>query len=63
MDRGMEVLGDPKYEALLSPTTKDLTAQIYKVAFDGHFANECEMGVRIHIVSCGVQAAERWLDF
>ena len=46
MDRGIEVLGDPKYEALLSPITKDLTAQIYKVAFDGHsLANECEKGV------------------
>ena len=46
IDRGVEVLGDPAMEALLSPITKDLTAQIYKVAFDGHsLANECERGV------------------
>ena len=46
IDRGVEVLGDPEMEALLSPITKDLTAQIYKVAFDGHsLANECERGV------------------
>lgn len=46
IDRGVEVLGDPKMEELLSPITKDLTAQIYKVAFNGHsLANECEKGV------------------
>lgn len=46
MDRGVEVLGEKKYEEKLSPITKDLTAQIYKVAFDGHsLANECEKGV------------------
>ena len=46
IDRGVEVLGDPAMEALLSPITRDLTAQIYKVAFDGHsLANECERGV------------------
>lgn len=45
IDRGVEVLGDPAMEALLSPITRDLTAQIYKVAFDGHsLANECERG-------------------
>ena len=46
MDRGVEILGEEKYEKLLSPITKDLTNQIYKVAFDGHsLANECERGV------------------
>ena len=30
----------------MTPITKDLTAEIYKVAFDGHsLANECEKGV------------------
>lgn len=46
MDRGVEVLGDAAYEAKMSPITKDLTAQIYKIAFDGRsLANECEKGV------------------
>lgn len=42
-DRGVEVLGDSEYERKLSPITRDLTAQIYKEAFDGHsLSNECE---------------------
>lgn len=42
MDRGAEVLGDPKYIEKMTPITRDLTAQIYKIAFDGHsLANEC----------------------
>lgn len=46
MDRGTEILGDPYYTAKISPITKDLTANIYKVAFDGHsLNNECERGV------------------
>lgn len=46
IDRGVEILGDPVCREKLSPITKDLTAQIYKVAFDGHsLANECEKGV------------------
>lgn len=46
IDRGVEVLGEKKYEEKMSPITKDLTAQIYKTAFDGHsLANECEKGV------------------
>ena len=46
IDRGIEILGEEKYKKLLSPITKDLTNQIYKVAFDGHsLANECERGV------------------
>jgi len=46
IDRGLEVVGDEKYTQKLRPMTKDLTAQIYKTAFDGHsLANECEKGV------------------
>ncbi|MBO5056769.1 MAG: AGE family epimerase/isomerase [Lachnospiraceae bacterium] len=46
IDRGVEILGEKKYEEKMTPITKDLTAQIYKVAFDGHsLANECEKGV------------------
>lgn len=46
MDRGVEVLGEKKYEEKMTPITKDLTAEIYKVAFDGHsLANECGKGV------------------
>lgn len=46
IDRGVEVLGEKKYEEKMSPITKDLTAQIYKVAFNGHsLHNECEKGV------------------
>ncbi len=46
IDRGVEVLGEKKYEEKMTPITKDLTAEIYKVAFDGHsLANECEKGV------------------
>ena len=46
IDRGVEVLGEKKYEEKMTPITKDLTAQIYKIAFDGHsLANECEKGV------------------
>ncbi len=46
VDRGVEVLGDDSYKAKMEPITRDLTAQIYRVAFDGHsLANECEKGV------------------
>lgn len=46
IDRGVEVLGEKKYEEKMAPITKDLTEQIYKTAFDGHsLANECEKGV------------------
>jgi len=46
IDRGLEVLGDEEYERKLSPITKDLTNQIYKIAFDGRsLSNECERGV------------------
>lgn len=46
IDRGVEVLGEKKYEEKMAPITRDLTEQIYQVAFDGHsLANECEKGV------------------
>ncbi len=46
IDRGVEVLGDPAYEAKMTPVTKDLAAQTYQVSFDGHsMSNECERGV------------------
>lgn len=46
IDRGVEVLGNPHYAEKMTPVTKDLTAQIYKIAFDGHsLHNECERGV------------------
>lgn len=46
IDRGVEVLGEKKYADKMTPVTKDLTAQIYKTAFDGRsVANECERGV------------------
>ena len=44
--RGVEILGEKKYEEKMTPVTKDLTEQIYQVAFDGRsLANECEKGV------------------
>lgn len=46
VDRGVEVLGDKEYEEKMYPITRALTAQIYRVAFDGHsLANECDRGV------------------
>ncbi len=46
IDRGVEILGEKKYEEKMLPITKDLTAEIYKTAFDGRsLANECEKGV------------------
>ena len=46
MDRGVEVLGSEDYSKKMTPITKDLTAQIYKIAFDGRsLANECDRGV------------------
>ncbi len=45
IDRGVEVLGDAAYEAKMTPITKDLTENVYKVAFNGDsLANECEKG-------------------
>ena len=46
MDHGVDVLGKESYRSKLSPITRDLTAQIYRIAFDGHsLANECDKGV------------------
>lgn len=46
VDRALAVLDDDDYTKKLRPVTKDLTAQIYQTAFDGHsLANECEKGV------------------
>ncbi|BCN32109.1 AGE family epimerase/isomerase [Anaeromicropila herbilytica] len=46
IDRGVEILGEKKYEDKLSPITKDLTNQIYQVAFDGEsLNNECDKGI------------------
>ncbi|RKI90891.1 N-acylglucosamine 2-epimerase [Parablautia intestinalis] len=46
IDKGVEVLGERKYEEKMTPITKDLTEQIYRTAFNGHsLANECERGV------------------
>ena len=40
------MLDDPELTQKMYKITKDLTAQIYKVAFDGHsLANECDRGV------------------
>lgn len=46
LDRGVEVLGEELYRKRIHPITKDLTKQIYKIAFDGRsLANECDRGV------------------
>ena len=46
IDRGCKVLDDPELTQKMYAITRDLTAQIYKVAFDGHsLANECDRGV------------------
>lgn len=46
IDRGVEVIGEKKYEDKMTPITRTLTEQIYKVAFNGHsLANECDKGV------------------
>ncbi|MCM1308645.1 MAG: AGE family epimerase/isomerase [Butyrivibrio sp.] len=46
IDRGAEVVGDKKYLDKMTPITRTLTEQIYRVAFNGHsLANECDKGV------------------
>lgn len=46
IDRGVEVVGEKKYEEKMTPVTSTLTEQIYKTAFNGHsLANECDKGV------------------
>lgn len=45
IDRGVDVIDDPAYREKMTPITKDLADNVYKVAFDGHsLANECERG-------------------
>lgn len=46
LNRGVDVLGEEAYQKKMGPIIDDLTAQVYKVAFDGHsLANECGKGV------------------
>lgn len=46
MDRGVEILDEENYCQKMSPITQALTAQIYKIAFNGSsLANECDKGV------------------
>lgn len=46
VDRGVEILGDAAYEKKMTPVTKDLTQNVYKVAFNGQaLNNECDRGV------------------
>ncbi len=46
VDRGVETLADPVYEAKMTPVTEDLTKQVYETAYQNHsLANECERGV------------------
>lgn len=45
VDRGVEVLGDPKYGAKITPITSALAVQIHSVAMDeASLYNECEDG-------------------
>lgn len=46
MDRGLEILGETREKKRIAAIARDLTAQIYRTAFDGRsLANECERGV------------------
>ncbi len=57
IDRGCEVLEDKKIIEKMEEITKDLTDQIYKVAFDGRsLANEAENGIINHDRIWWVQA-------
>lgn len=45
IDRGVEVLGNPDYEARITPITKELAAHIFESALDANsLNNECENG-------------------
>lgn len=45
IDRGVEILGDPKYSDMITPITKDLADHIHHVAMDeSSLYNECEEG-------------------
>ena len=46
LDRGIALVNEPVYSEKISKITRDLTENIYKVAFDGaSLANECERGM------------------
>lgn len=46
IDRGLEILGDETYTKKLTPVTKDLTNQIYQVAYKDHsLLDECDRQV------------------
>lgn len=46
VDRGVEVIGEKKYEERMTPITLDLARQVKKLAFHGNsLSNECENGV------------------
>ncbi|MCI8580341.1 MAG: N-acylglucosamine 2-epimerase [Dorea sp.] len=46
VDRGVEIVGNPEYEAKMTPITKELTRQIYETAYKSHsLSNECEKGI------------------
>ncbi|MCR4895758.1 MAG: AGE family epimerase/isomerase [Lachnospiraceae bacterium] len=46
MDRGLDILGQEELTEKMRPITRDLTSQIFKVAFDGRsLADECDRGV------------------
>lgn len=46
IDRGVGIVDEKKYGDKMTPITRTLTEQIYKIAFDGHsLANECDKGV------------------
>lgn len=46
LDKGVDVLNDEKIRSEITPITKDLTQNIYKLAFDNNsLHNECENGV------------------
>lgn len=45
IDWGVEVIEDACYEKKMTPITKDLTREIFQIAFDGNsLANECDRG-------------------
>jgi mannobiose 2-epimerase len=46
IDRATEILSDEDYRKKMQRITRELTANVYQLAFDGHsLANECERGV------------------
>ena len=47
LTRGLEVLNDENMTAKMLPIIADLTEQVYRTAFNGHYLyNECERGVQ-----------------